>query len=36
MPALRQTIIARLATGDNVPNATPEEIAEAKKFIIKK
>jgi hypothetical protein len=36
MPALRQTIIARLASGDNVPNATPEEIAEAKKFIIQK
>jgi len=34
MPALRQTIVARLATGDEVPNATPEEIAEAKKFKI--
>jgi hypothetical protein len=33
-PALRQTIVARLATGDNVPNATPEEIAEASKFKI--
>jgi hypothetical protein len=36
MPALRQTIVARLATGDYVPNATPEEIAEAKKFQVKK
>jgi hypothetical protein len=35
IPALRQTIVARLATGDNVPNATPQEIAEAKKFYIK-
>jgi hypothetical protein len=33
-PALRQTIVARLASGDNVPNATPEEIAEANKFKI--
>jgi hypothetical protein len=35
IPALRQTIVARLATGDNVPNATPQEIEEAKKFYIK-
>jgi len=35
-PALRQTIVARLASGDNVPNATPEEIAEANKFKIVK
>lgn len=34
-PALKQTIIARLATGDKVPNATKEQIAEAKKFYIK-
>jgi hypothetical protein len=34
--ALRQTIIARLATGDYVPEATPEEIREAKKFKITK